>query len=398
MKVKVPTLLWYGDKNVTLTFPSKYDVQKYPMNGANKKSLNKDEIQHAFLNTINTKTIRGLANNHKEAVILFDDISRPTPIYQLVPYVLKELNKGGISNDHIRFISALGAHGVMDREDFVKKLGESIVEEFSVFNHNPFNNLTEIGTTSRGTPVQINDEVMACDLKIGIGSVVPHGMAGFGGGAKILLPGVASYDTICTNHKLPTKWGIIEGNVTHLDMEEAAKMAGLDVKVDVVLNGKAQIAGLYVGDVVDEFREAVKLARNIYTTSISKGFDIVVANAYFKPQLASITIRFITEIIKNGGTAVIIANDPKGQINHYLEGKFGKDLGGPFYKGLRQPEGIGRVIIFSPYKMRDPWHPLFDPKKQLWLKNWKEVLEELRNIHGDRAKVAIIPHATVQIP
>jgi nickel-dependent lactate racemase len=396
--IKIPTLLWYGDKKLTLSFPAKWNVTLYPMNGERTKPLSKEGIKSALSNPIGSKTIRALAENRKEAVIIFDDMSRPTKVYQLLPYVIDELNRGGISNDHIRFISALGTHGAMDRQDFVKKLGEKVVEEFSVFNHNPFFNLTDVGTNSRGTPVKINSEVMSCDLKIGIGTVVPHGQSGFGGGAKIVLPGVAGAETIIANHKLPVKWGLIEENLTRLDMEEAARLAGLDVKLDTVLNGRAEIANLYVGEVVAESREAVKKARETYATSIPKGFDIVIANTYFKSNEPPLAIRFVRRVIRDGGTAVIIVNDPKGPVTHYLEGKFGKNLGGVFYYGPRKLEGIGKAIIYCPQKMKDPWYQLFDPEQQISVKTWKEVVEELRSIHGDKARVAVVPDATVQIP
>jgi nickel-dependent lactate racemase len=398
IEIKVPTLLWYGNSELELSFPSKWDINVYPMDGANNKPLGKEEIKYAFRNPINSKRIKNLAENRKEAVIIFDDISRPTKVSQFISPILGELNEGGISNDHIRFISANGLHGAMDRFDFVKKLGENVIEEYSAFNHNPFNNLTNLGKTSSGTPVEINNEVLNCDLKIGVGSIVPHGQSGFGGGAKIILPGVSSYNTIISNHKLPVKWGIIDDNQTLLDMEETARIAGFDIKIDAVLNGKAEPTGLFIGDVVDEFREGVKLAKKVYTTPISKGFDIVVANAYFKSNESPLTIRFIKKVIKKGGTAVIIANDPKGPVVHYLEGKFGKDCGAPFYRGLRKLDGIGKAIIFSPYKLKDPWYQLFDPEKQIWIKNWEEVIEELNNIYIDKAKVAVIPHGTVQIP
>jgi nickel-dependent lactate racemase len=397
-KFKLPTLYWYGNKNLELEFPSNWDVKIYPMNGHNEKPLSMGEIKDAFYRPINSKTIKELTKGRKEAVIIFDDMSRPTKIYELIPFILEQLNDGGISDDHIRFISALGTHGPMDYEDFVKKLGENIVERFSVFNHNPFGNITDIGTTSRGTPVEINNEVMDCELKIGIGCVLPHGQSGFGGGGKIILPGVASFKSIYINHKLPRKWGIIEDNITRLDIEEAAIKAGLDIKIDCVLNGKGKICGLYVGNVIDEFKEAVKHARKVYSTNIPKGFDVVIANSYFKANEVPLTIRIIRYLLKEGGTAVIIANNPKGPVVHYLEGKFGKFHGGPFYHGIRKLEGIGKVIIFTQQKMRDPWYPLFDPKEMMWLKNWKEVTEEIRNAHGDAAKIAIIPDATVQIP
>lgn len=396
--VKVPTLLWYGKKELTLSFPPEWNINVLRMDGHDDKKLSVGGIEHAFSKPIGSKRIRELAKNRKEAVIMFDDMTRPTPISELVPYILKELNEGGISNDHVRFVSALGAHAPMDREDFVKKLGEDIVEEFPVFNHNPFGNLTDLGKTTRETPVRINSEVMGCDLKIGVGLCCPHTQAGFGGGAKVILPGVSSIETIIANHKLATKWGAIEDCLFRLDIEETARMAGLDVKVDTIVNERAELTGIYVGDFIAEHREAVERAKKVYAIHPQKKYDVVVTNAYMKHNEGLLAVRLINNMIKPGGTAVFVEDDPKGPVWHYLEGKFGRDSGGPFCALHRPMRDVGKVIIHSQYKMKDPWYPLYDPDNQVWMKKWDDVVEELRNRHGDHADVAVIPEATITIP
>ena len=122
----------------------------------------------------------------------------------LVPHVLEELAAAGIKDKQIRFIAACGCHGAMNRMDFERKLGKKVLKRFPVYNHAPYDNCVYAGTTKRGTKLYINAEVMKCDLKIGIGSIVPHIMAGFGGGSKLVLPGVAAYETIVALHSPPT--------------------------------------------------------------------------------------------------------------------------------------------------------------------------------------------------
>jgi nickel-dependent lactate racemase len=117
-----------------------------------------------------------------QAVIIFDDLSRPTRASELVPHILAELKAGGIADEAIRFVAGTGAHGAMKLMDFEKKLGRNVVQKFDVYNHNPYENCTYVGQTSRGTPVYLNSEVMSCDLKILLGCIVPHPTAGFGGG------------------------------------------------------------------------------------------------------------------------------------------------------------------------------------------------------------------------
>lgn len=149
--VQIPQLAWYGNTMLDLQFPSDWRVHYRPMKGHTWQRIQPDKIKEAFRNPISSKTIGQLAKTRKEAVIIFDDMTRVTRSAEIVPYIVEELNENGISNDHIRFICALGAHGACDRIDFEKKLGKAIVEQFPVYNHNAFSNLTDLGETKRGT-------------------------------------------------------------------------------------------------------------------------------------------------------------------------------------------------------------------------------------------------------
>jgi len=411
--VEVPTLLWYGDKKLPLSFPSDWDMNLYPMNGDRLPPLDEKGMQEALSNPIGAKTIGQLARDRKEAAIVIDDMTRATKPYLLLPYILKELNRNGISNDHIRFIMALGAHGTQNRVDFTKKLGEKVVEEFPTWNHNVTGNVEYLGETARDTPVEINGEFMSCDLRIAIGGIVPHPMAGFGGGSKIIIPGISSLRTINYNHLKvylsgpndtphpTTGWGKTDDNVLVKDNEEIARMSGLDVKIDMVLNGRAQPVGLFVGDVVAEYHEGVKFGRKVYATETPKDFDVVVANNYFKSNEASLAMAIASETVRKGGTVVLVSFAPDGQIPHYTVGKWGKNLGGPLYQrrgGARNPPKLGKLIVYSPYKQKDPCLPIGNPEETIWLKDWGEVLEELKNSHQGKPRVAVYPTAEVQLP
>ena len=183
--VRLPQLAWYGDTEIKIDFPSSWDVTVCRMHGHDTPPLNEDNIRKAFHNPIGSKPIKELAKGKNEVVILFDDMSRATPSATLIPYVLEELAAAGIPDDNIRFIAAIGAHGAMNGIDFRKKLGDEVMGRFLVYNHNPYENCTPLGLTSQGTPLSINSEVMSCDLKIGIGSIVPHPYSGFGGGSNL---------------------------------------------------------------------------------------------------------------------------------------------------------------------------------------------------------------------
>src|SRR4030066_2532174 len=291
MKVKIPQLLWYDNSEMEIDFPPSWSIFFRPMEGREKKKVTHKEMEKVFLRPIGTKPIQELAKGKKEVVILFDDLARPTPVFEIVPFVLRELEKAGISDQQIRFIAALGAHGANTANDFRKKLGQEVLDRFAVYNHHPFNYCIYLGKTTRGTPVSINKEVMACDLKIGIGCIVPHAFSGFGGGGKILLPGVAHIDSIAYNHGPLVKnhpgsvgLGKIGGDIPRLDIEEATRMAGLEVQIDAIVNLRGEITSLFVGDPILEHQEGMKLAREVYATTPAKNMDIVIVNSYSKPN------------------------------------------------------------------------------------------------------------------
>ena len=403
MKIKIPQLLWYGNTELELDFPNSWSVFFCPMKGGEKKKLGLKEMERVFSHPIGSKTISALAEWKKEIVILFDDISRPTPVYEIVPFVLRELEKAGISDQQIRFIAALGAHGANTANDFSKKLGQEVLDRFPVYNHHAFGYCTHLGKTKQGTPVSINSEVMACDLKIGIGCIVPHAFSGYGGGGKMILPGVAHIESIAHNHGLlkihPDCIGLgkIDGNIPRLDMEEATRMAGLDVKIDTILNLRGEITGLFVGDPILEHQEWMKLAKEVYATVPVKDMDVSVVNAYSKANECVIAPFIgIPSLKEEGGDLVIIANEPAGQVVHYLFGEFGRCGEGGMRLPQSMPNKVKRLIILSPFK--DHVGACFFGKVDclLWAKTWEEVLDLLKAEWGDRARVAVYPDGTIQ--
>ena len=106
MKIKVPQLLWYGNNEIELKFPPSWSIFYCPMKGGERKKLSPDGMEKALLNPLGTKPIRELAKGKKEIVILFDDLARPTPVSEIVPFVIRELEEAGISDRQVRFIAA----------------------------------------------------------------------------------------------------------------------------------------------------------------------------------------------------------------------------------------------------------------------------------------------------
>ena len=292
-----PKLVWDGGGDRQIEFPDSWDVNFCPTRGWDRPPMSDEQMRKAFAEPVGTRRIRDLAQGKKEVAIIFDDITRPTPVYRIAPFVLEELREAGIADEQVRFVIASGTHGAHDNKALRAKLGQEILERFFVFQHNPYDNCVAVGATTLGTPLSVNREVMSCDLKIGIGSILPHPQAGFGGGGKLVLPGISHIDSVDRFHRTimdspPSTVGMgnWDENPMRQETEDAARLAGLDITIDALFNGRCEVTDLIVGDPVLAHHEGVKIAKGIYATELTTGADVVVTNAYAKPNEAAIAL------------------------------------------------------------------------------------------------------------
>ena len=407
--IRVPQLAWYETKELELSVPDSWQVEVHNMAGYDRPAMRPDEIKASVSNPIGIPPIRDLARGKKEVVIIFDDMTRVTRVAKIIPFVLEELAAAGIPDSRIRFIVALGCHSAMWRQHFVKKLGEEIVARFSVYNHNPFYNCTYVGTTTTyGTRVCANDEVMKCDLKIAIGSVVPHPMSGFGGGGKIILPGIASFETIDYNHQMHEKdrqkhrdkpisgMGIHDGNPLRCDIDEAAKLVGLDVLISCIVNTWGETVSVHAGAMEPSYAAAIEEAKAHYLTPKAKDQDIVIANNYAKANEAPIGLGIAYPAVSTGGgDVVLISNAPEGTATHYLLGPFGKTTWGKQHWPSEVPQRVNHVIVYSQYPHRgSSW--LDENDKILYSDRWDDTLKLLQKSHGSDTKVAVYSNSDIQ--
>jgi lactate racemase len=378
------------------------------MNGHSVPELTPAQMQAALAKPLNTKKLRELAVGKKQVAILFDDISRPTPIHSILPHVLKELHEAGIPDTSIRFICATGCHGAHSYQDFERKLGTGVLNRFPVYNHNIYDNCTYVGETSQGTKLYVNSEVMSCDLKIGIGSVITHPQTGFGGGGKIILPGVSAMESIDHYHNLEFKAKAEgKGNTVGManyaenpltkDFSEAAKLAGLDFKIDVILNGEGKACAMFCGEVGSVYTEAVKYAVPHYATKPVPATDVAVVNTYCKGNEAIIgMIIGITMLAEKGGDMVLVMDCPTGQVVHYLIGSFGKAVKGRQFQCVNFTlPWLKRLIVLCPQFEHSMTDWLAVPGT-IWVKTWQEAVDTLSKDYPNGAKVALVPDGTTQ--
>ncbi len=408
--IKLPQLAWYGAKELELSFHDDWPVKSYNFIGSGKPAMKPKEIGKAIAKPIGSPPIRELARGKKEVVIIFDDMTRATRVYDIVPFVLEELAVAGVPDSSIQFICATGSHMAWDRTLLEKKLGREVLTRFPVYNHNPFNKCTYAGTTSYGTAVYANGEVMKCDFKIAIGSVVPHPNSGFGGGGKIILPGICAMETIEHFHrqefefreKYPdrqlTGVGVFDENPLRLNIEEAAALVRLDMLVDCLINMWGETVAVFAGALKPAYEAAVNVAKAHYITPKPEAEDIIIANTYAKAN-ESIMIGLNTAFkVANpkGSDVVLIANAPDGQVTHYLLGTVGKTTRCNIALAARVPKKVSHVIIYSKYPDLAGRAYIEKSDKVLFINNWGEVRKTLEQFHPSGARVAVLPGAEIQ--
>ena len=411
-QVTMPSRAWFGDIDLTVDFPATWDVQTLAMKDA--PALRADQIEAAFANPIGTPPIHELAKGRKSATVVVDDVSRPTPASQLVPYVLRELTAAGIPKSEIRFVVGGGSHRAQTHEEFEKKLGAETVRDYAVKSHNFMaGDLKGIGNLDDGTPLYFDPWVVDADFKMTIGGIYPHGAVGFGGGSKLILPGVAGFASMFHFHTFYPARG--QGNIErtgdipdHRDASEAAaRKLGLDVVVNTVINSRREMAALFVGDFVKAQRAGAHVARETFGTTIPDHLrtetDLVVVNAYplDSDPIQNSKALWCRRLFPNA-RFVVINPAMDGICYHGLFDRidwqrYSEQMA--TREAIIDPEpqlgGTDQVVIWSEN------FPIHDfPRKHphdLLVRKWDKVLELIEPTLPTNAKVAVFPTSGLQL-
>jgi nickel-dependent lactate racemase len=260
-------------------------VDKPPIPGV-KDSL--AEVRRALDNPIGSPKLEEIAKPGMEVALLFDDLQRPTPVNFVMPEILDRLNRAGIPDDRVWAVCAIGTHPVYSREELEKKVGAEVAARLKerLVSHDPHSpENVVIGKTHRGTLVEINPQVAFADLVIAVGECMPHPCAGFGGGFKIVMPGVASYRSVADHHftwmrHRKSRVNILDGNPWYEEIVDAGQIARLSFKLDCIINEKKEIIKAFAGEPFAEHREASRYAASLYYVPLPKVADVTIIAAY----------------------------------------------------------------------------------------------------------------------
>jgi nickel-dependent lactate racemase len=251
------------------------------------KDSEEEIVRKALSAPIGTPPLSELARGKRGALIVADDVTRPTPIHRFAQLILQELKSAGVAEQNIAFMVALGTHRGMRRAELADKLGPDIVDRFPVNNHDwqDPEQLEFLGTTRQGAPVWINKQVRRADLVIGLGAIMPIEICGFTGGGKILVPGLSGPETVDSMHwtriDVPAEQILGKAeNPIRASIDALAREAGLDFIVNVILNRDNRIVGAVAGDMVDAHRAGCRIAERVFGVRIPRKYNIVIADSH----------------------------------------------------------------------------------------------------------------------
>ena len=406
--VKIPWAAWYEDKiddskGKQITFPNGWEVKT--VQPPKDSQISNQGISKAFDSPTGSPLVAELITKKtKKVCIAVDDLTRPACLEPVLKVLLRILHESGIRDDQIEIIFAIGLHKPLSAEEIIKKLGSDLASTVKITSHNAERDLVDIDLEN-GKSVPINRAFVESDIKVVVGTVMPHFYAGYSGGAKIVLPGLAGVSAVANTHKsvlmgLSGKLRQVEGNRFRDRVETIAKTVGVDFSIQLTVNSKREITGVFTGDIVSSHRAAVAFGERAYVSEFPENLDIVVVNAFPKDtellqcENAFVAYRSAKNLLRPEGTVVLITACTEGLGEHGLFGP-GKML-------YRQPRPYGflegrHLIVFAPGASQDDFKVMFSPE-YTFHRVWEEVLGELKKRHCDQAtRVAIFPCGPLQL-
>ena len=419
MDKKVRVTIPIGREAVTVSVPNLIAVAEPEHTPAAADEV--QEVRRALEEPIGSPRLRELARGRKNAVIVINDITRPYPGGLMVREIARELNEAGIPDEQISLLVAYGQHRENTPEELSEQYGADVIRRFRVVHHHASKaeETVTIGKTSGGVPVTVNRFYMESDLKILTGCIAPHQFAGFSGGRKSVIPGIAGIDSIARHHSFPIRperisLGRLENNPFHLVALEAARMTGVDFIVNSVDNTKRELVRCVAGDLEAAYYAGVEISRKIWTVPIRKKPGIVIVSPGGFPRDLDLhqsqkSIGCAEMVLEPGGGLILCARCPDGSGKPgalLRAAKSPEELIQDFCENGMKPNGNGKAYMLARAAKRFriilagsciPQSEL----RQMFMDGYDTVEEALSQLLGELGgdtPVLVIPNASEIIP
>jgi len=315
----------------------------------------------ALAQPIGAKPLLELLRPSDRVCIVFSDITRATPNERIIPWLLDALESGGARRENVTLLNGLGTHRPNSKEELERMLTPRVVADYRVINHEPRDpaELARVGVSRRGNEAWLNRHFVAADLRIVTGFIEPHFFAGFSGGPKGIMPGVAAQATIERNHGAASigdpnaTWGVTHGNPLWEELLEIAQMvAGRVFLINVTLDEARRITGVFAGGLVEAHRQGCAFVKRTAMQAVDAPFDVVVTSNSGYPLDQNLYqavkgISAASRIVRDGG-AIVAASECSDR----------KAAGGPFFELLKMrgsPEALLEVINAPGFSFPEQW-------------------------------------------
>lgn len=402
--------------NVEVFHPEEQEVIPNPINA----------IKEATRNPIGSEPLETLIKKKKKRAkicIVVSDATRPVPSHVILQGLIKELNDLGIKDEQIFVLIATGLHRPSREDELHRIMGSELRKRIEAIDHvaKDEKQLVNLGTASDGVPIWINKHFMESDLKILTGYVEPHFFAGFSGGRKAVVPGIAGQATIQGNHSAENiassfaRFGIYEQNPHHQNSMEIAKKVGVDFIVNVCINEKHQITKITAGDLEEAHEVLVDFQLSKVFRPIEALYDIVVCgNGGYPLDLnlyQAVKSMAIGELaVKEEGTIISVNECSDGVGQEKFEELINLDLGpAEIYEKVLNEEilvpdqweiqVLARVLMKADVVVVSSMNP--EELGTIGLKHARSVeqaIEEGLKRHGKSARILILPNGPQVLP
>jgi len=371
-------------------------------------------IREALAAPIGAEVLPKLVDRNGRVVVVVSDITRPCPTRTILPFVMRSLKTSGVPRDNVRILIATGTHRRHTPAEKRTLLGSYASSIPQVVDHS-MDSVQYVGTTKRGTRVSVNSLLLDADFALAVGNVDVHYFAGYTGGYKAVVPGLAGKETIERNHSLMTlpnaEPAVVESNPVREDLEEAGQMTGLRYVINVVQDERKRIVSSFAGDPIAAQRAAIKTVDDLVKVPVKEPADIVVASAGGYPRDINLyqahkAIENASHAVKNGGTIILVAECREGFGNTTFENwmtsptsldEVGEKLNKHFILGAHKAFALSKIakrteIIVASNKLQ---------AKSIILKTCKKPQDALNDAwrsYGKDASITLMPYAMNTLP
>lgn len=368
------------------------------------------------------KTLIKKINSDSSVAIVVNDITRPTPTGVIISWLQELL--APVPDPRIKIVIATGSHRSNTGDELRAMLGNDIVSHFTIINHDAFDDTTlhYSGGTTTGAPVYLNRDYCEADIRIVTGFIEPHFFAGFSGGPKSIMPGIAGIESIMHFHNATridhpkSTWGVLEHNPVQDMAVEVAMMMKPHLSVNVSLNSRKEITGIFAGDVIASHRQGAEFVSKHAMLPCSSNYDLVITtnSGYPLDQNLYQSVKGMSaasRVVREGGTILCVAECRDGIPAH---GEFGQML-------IEQssPAKILSTIRQDGFARYDQWQVqalckilehanvhLYSSLAPSTVKNAhlhpcndvQECIDTIMSAHGDDCRIAILPEGPMVIP